>query len=150
MDSRMPSASSNHSRKSAQASRSRRAKWLATASTAHLGSCPKVAVLRNVHAASAGNSERTSAQLTSMLQPLGQCIRHFAQRTIGRLLAAPLSQLDDSLPQLLAHRDAIGNADQVGVLEFHPGALVAIVEQNIHLPALQLPIQRARSGHLFD
>src|SRR5439155_18973207 len=51
-------------------------------------------------------SERTSAQLTSMLQPLGQCVRHFAQRTIGRLLAAPLSQLDDSLPQLLAHRDA--------------------------------------------
>src|SRR6266403_2174571 len=133
MESRIRSASSNQSMKSAQASRSRRAKWLATASTAHLGSCPKVAVLRNVHAASAGNSERTSDQLTSMAQPLGQCVRHFAQRAIGRLLAAPLGQLDYALPDLLAHRDSIGNADQVGVLEFHPGTLVAIVEQDVHL-----------------
>src|SRR5258708_38713154 len=114
----MQSASSNRSRKSAQASRSRRVKWPATASTAHLGSCPKVAVLRNVHAASAGNSERTSDQLTSMAQPLGQCVRHFAQRTIGRLLATPLGQLDNALPDLLAHRDAIGNTDQRVVLEF--------------------------------
>src|SRR5690349_24891503 len=50
---------------------------------------------------------------------------------IGRCFRTPLDELQLAFAQLLADRDAVGNADQIRIFKLHAGALVAIVEKCI-------------------
>ena len=58
------------------------------------------------------------------------------------LFRAPIDHLHETLRDLLADGDAIGNADQIGVLELDARTLVAIVEQRVEA-------QRFRSRRRF-
>ena len=87
-------------------------------------------MLRKVQFARAGNSARTASQSGVGGFAL-DILRRLCQRHIGRLLCAPLDNLNKSLREFLPDRDAIRDADQVGILEFDARPLIAIVEKCI-------------------
>src|ERR1043165_7903729 len=60
------------------------------------------------------------------------------QPDVLALLRLAIEQLDFIIRDFLADCDAIGNADQVRVLELYAGAFVSIIEQNFQTGGLQI------------
>src|SRR5580658_5618241 len=125
IEARRRSASSYQLRKSVQASSSRCCQCFATASVARRGSWPKVAVFKYARFSRAGNSLRIFCQSGF---DKGRRLRH---GDIGRHFRAAVDHFHETLRHLLADVDAIGNPDQVRVLEFHARTLIAIVQQHV-------------------
>ena len=139
---RTRSASSNQLRKSQQASSSRCAKCCShglrgaarTAGRRSRCSDRSSSRAREIRA-------RTASQSTLMRIPRPQLAS--TQRTRRRSprprpresSCAAVDHFHLSLRQLLADRDAVRNADQVGILELHARPLVAIVEQRVQTHA---------------
>src|SRR2546421_3990014 len=73
-------------------------------------------------------------QRTNKLDPRQRRVlysqNYLAQPHIHTLLRAPIEKLYGSVRNLFANRDAIRDADQVGVFKLHARALIAIVEQD--------------------
>src|SRR6266571_6229962 len=66
---------------------------------------------------------------------------YFFDLHVLTLLCAPIKKLNHPICDLFADGDAIGNADQISVLELHAGAFVAVIKQNFQAGSRQIPIQ---------
>ena len=71
------------------------------------------------------------------MSPAEQC-RNLADLNILARRGCARHQFHLALGRLLADVDAIWDADQVGILEFHPGAFVAVIENHVKARSLKL------------
>src|SRR5262249_2940453 len=68
-------------------------------------------------------------------------------RKIFRLSGCASGELSFAFFDLLSHRDAIRNADQIGVVELNSRAFVAVVEQCLDSCRLKVSIDRLGRSH---
>ncbi len=57
---------------------------------------------------------------------------------VGGGVGEAVDEFDFAFGELLADVDAVGDADQVGVLELDAGALVAVVEQDVEAGCVEV------------
>ena len=67
-----------------------------------------------------------------------QVVAHVVRGHLDPLARRPVAHLDDALGQAAAHDHRGGHAQQLGVGELHPGAGLAVIQQDGHARGVQL------------
>ena len=110
-------------------------------STAH-AALGQLAVCCGVEVSPVGQGREFSADRVPIrlgVDPVVDILRCLGNGHVSRLLRPSIHNLDEPLCKLLPDRDAVGDTDQVGILELHAGTFVAIVEHGIESHGLHAP-----------